>query len=471
MKIKKSAKITEPKESSSEQRNLGDYFLEYTKCKESFHYFCPKYIYLELAGGDKLFTPYKKQTELIDTVLEDKHVIVLKSRQIGISTIIKAFVVWLTVFHDNVIVGIVSKDAGEATSFYKTIIKMIEKLPIWLRPDFEYNNQRSFRLTNGSESHSAPVAPSRPDNTLRGKTITFLVIDEAAFVRYIDIAWTSMVPTLSTNQLNAMANGVPYGTIVLSTPNKPTGTGAWFYENYMNAEFGDGVSDDPNDRSFVPFRIHWSEIEELANNPSWYGTICKLFNNDKKRIAQELDLKFISTEGGFIPEDTASRLQSRDMEPIEVVKIFNGEIWKFSDPVPGKYYLIGVDTATEFGHDRSAIEVFDYITMEQVWEYSGKCSVEDFIKIVQLAATIYHGQIIIENNSYGLQVVKALRNVSMSMSIYNSDKSGTKPGFSTNLQTRPLMLEALYNYITTFPETVNSKRLSLELVGLVVKPK
>ncbi len=40
-------------------------------------------------------------------------------------------------------------------------------------------------------------------------------------------------------------------------------------------------------------------------------------------------------------------------------------------------------------------------------------------------------------------------------------------GLSNNMKTRPLMIDALYSYINQFPQMVKSKRLALELVGLV----
>jgi hypothetical protein len=48
-------------------------------------------------------------------------------------------------------------------------------------------------------------------------------------------------------------------------------------------------------------------------------------------------------------------------------------------------------------------------------------------------------------------------------------KATEYPGLSTNSKTRPLMIDALYSYITQFPEIVKSNRLALELTGLVSK--
>jgi len=442
---------------------------EFLKCKNNFEYFCRNYIYLELPGKDVLFQPYDKQLELIDYIEKNKYVLVLKSRQIGISTVIQAYVAWLVVFYDNTVVGIISKDGNEATDFCRSIRNMIEKLPSWMLPPkgplgkgFSKRTERSFILTNGSKVHAATVPPSAPDKTLRGKAITFLVIDEAAFVQHISKAWTSLVPTLSTNQKQARKENVPYGTVVLSTPNKTVGIGQWYFQRYLKAISGNDI--------FKPFVIHWKMIPELADDPEWYETQCRLFDNDERRIAQELELKFLPTEGSFFETHTVEKIQASCVEPIKKSKLFNGEIWVFEEPVKGKFYIIGVDTASEYGQDKSAIEVFDYETMEQVWEYQGKCKVLDFVKVCKLALTKYPGLIVVESNSYGNQVAEQLASSEFEPMLYR-EKRGNKlaRGLTTSPKTRPLMIDALYSFVTEFPSIVKSERLALELTGLVSK--
>jgi len=454
----------------NEMQDMADeYISEYLKCKADFEYFCRKYIYIEVPGKDVNLVPYKKQVELVNLVEKKHYVLVLKSRQIGISTIIQAYSAWLTVFFDNAVIGIISKDGKEATDFARAIRGMVEKLPDWKPPKgplgrgFDKRTEQSFILTNGSKVYASPVNPNAPDKTLRGKAITFLVIDEAAFVHHVDTAWTSLVPALSTNQMQAKKAQVPYGTVVLSTPNKTNGVGEWYFKRYSKAVSRDDI--------FEPFVIHWKMIPELAEDPDWYKTQCMLFDNDQRKIAQELELKFLPTEGSFFETDTVEQLQNAVTEPTERLRLFNGELWRFSNPVPQRYYIMGVDTAPEHGEDKSAVTVWDYETLEQVAEYRGKCKVLDFVKVVKVLATQYPGTIVVESNSYGNQVVEQLNSSEFSYMIYQEKrgKQTVLPGLSTNSKTRPLMIDALYSYVTQYPECVKSERLALELTGLVTK--
>jgi len=446
------------------------YVEEFLKCKSSFDYFCRNYVLIELPGRDQKLIPYRKQTELVDYIEHEHYVLVLKSRQIGISTIIQAYAAWLTIFYDNVVIGIISKDGKEATDFARAIRGIIEKLPDWMKPlkgilgrGFAKRTEQSFILTNGSKVFASPVNPNAPDKTLRGKAITFLVIDEAAFVHYVDTAWTSMVPALSTNQMQARKMRIPYGTVVLSTPNKTIGVGQWYFERYLKSISGDDI--------FKPFVIHWKMIPELADDPSWYETQCRLFDNDQKKIAQELELKFLPAEGSFFEANTVEKMQDSTQKPIEKMRIYNGIIWQFENPIPETTYIIGVDTAPEHGNDKSAVTVWNYQTIEQVWEYQGKCKVLDFVNVVKVAAATYKNSVIVvESNSYGNQVVEHLNASEYSSQLYKEKRgNGLIPGLSNNSKTRPLMIDALYSYITQYPQSVKSERLALELTGLVSK--
>jgi len=263
--------------------------------------------------------------------------------------------------------------------------------------------------------------------------------------------------------MHAKKNNIPYGTIVVSTPNKTVGVGKWFYSRYVSALSGNDI--------FKPFTIHWKQIPQLANDPSWYNTQCRLAGNDPRKIMQELDLKFLSSSGSFLDEKTIEVLQNIDNKPIDVFKIFGGEAWTFQKPIKDKFYITGVDTAPEFGIDKSAITVWDYETLEQVWEYQTKCAVTDFTKIVKFACSNYPGLVVVESNSYGNQVLEALDRSEYSTMVYKEKRTENRvyPGLSTNTKTRPLMVASLYSYVTEHTEIVKSKRLALELVGLVNK--
>ena len=95
------------------------------------------------------------------------------------------------------------------------------------------------------------------------------------------------------------------------------------------------------------------------------------------------------------------------------------------------------------------MESTKYESLEQVWEYQGKLKVLDFVKVVKYACATYNGTVVVENNSYGNQVMEEINN-SEDMTMMYKEKRGENKvgsGLSTNAKTRPLMIDALYTYI------------------------
>jgi len=217
-------------------------------------------------------------------------------------------------------------------------------------------------------------------------------------------------------------------------------------------------------------------IPAYANDPDWYKTQCAILKNNQQLIRQELELEFIAKEGSFFPADTVEKLNMCGVDPKRIISCegFNIKIWE--DPIQGKFYLIGIDTASSHGGDNSTIEVFEYETMRQVAEYQGKLRIDSFCKVVEKLNSIYKNNIIIpENNSYGEAVCEHLTKDTSSFKYnlyydYKKFKYGDNKkivyGLCTNATTRPLMIDSLYNYVFENTHIIKSKGLALELIGL-----
>ena len=50
------------------QSQAQKYVQEWMNCKNSFDYFCSRYILIEMPGGDIPLNPYRPQSELIKTI-------------------------------------------------------------------------------------------------------------------------------------------------------------------------------------------------------------------------------------------------------------------------------------------------------------------------------------------------------------------------------------------------------------------
>lgn len=444
---------------------------EYFKCKTDPSYFVEKYVILEIPGKNVNLMMYKPQKKFLMSLLHDHHCVALKSRQIGISTITQAFITYIFTFYKNVVVGVVSRSGAESTDFCRKTMAIIRNLPDWIRPKFTKEAEQTFILDNGCKFYAAQVNAGKPEGLLRGKSITVAVIDEASHIGKIDEAFSGLGPALLKSQKVAHQNNVPYGTIVISTPNKTTGIGKWYWQQWKNAQEVDTL--------FTPHRIHWKDIKEFREDPTWYKQQCEILGNIQWKIDQELEMKFLSSQDSYFPSDTIEALNNCIKDPISILNVNKHKLMQYEIPNMDKFYLIGIDTASAAGEDYSAIQVIDYETFNQVAEFREKLRVDDFCKVIELVNRVYRtNMMVVEANSYGNQVVEYLTRTGVSYNMYtqklkniqNSRKTKYRYGLWTGPQTRPLMFDALYTFIQENPEIVRSPRTSLDLIGLITKP-
>lgn len=443
---------------------------EYTKCKNDLIYFIENYVMIPTPGGDQKFTLYDRQKDYLNYVEKEKHTIILKSRQVGASTCIQGWCTWICTFYENAIIGVVSKSGSEASDFAKKTMDMIDKLPDWLRPDFKKRTQQSFILRNGCEFHVAAVSPVNPENCLRGKSLTVAVIDESAFINYMDRAITGFGPALSKAQQSARLRGIPYGTVIISTPNKTTGTGKWYFDMWKKAQSGTC--------EYKPFLLHWRQIPEFANDPDWYTTQCGILGNVKWRIEQELECTFVASENSFFDSDTIRKLNEIKNDPINIITINGHDLKLYEKPDREKFYLIGIDAASAYGEDKSVCWIMDYETGNQVAEFHSKLRVDDFCPIIEEICKIYPNHLLIpECNSYGNQICEYLTKKGV-YNLYQTKIKGNtvganakgpkyRYGLYTNPMNRPLIIDAMYTMVSENIEGIKSPATALELVSLV----
>jgi len=451
---------------------------EIAKCKLDPLYFLDNYIHIEEPGGVVQFKPYDAQKQLISTVLDKHYVIVLKSRQIGISTVIQAFIVYLVTFFKNVTVGVISRDGPEATDFVRKTRIMYESLPQWMQHSFIKKTEQSFELTNNSRVLAATVNQSNPQSVFRGKTITFLVIDEAAHIRKIEEAFIGMSPSVLRAHDVAKNKGIPYGITILSTPKGTTDVGEWFYKTWIDANTGKSL--------FAPVKIHYSQAPFTTDE--WLEKQKKMLGYNENAIEQELELKFVTTDNSFFEKETFNKLQQIVEQQSKGVTtnrryvnkdgdlVGQGEWTIFEQPDDSKAYLIGVDVAPLYGSCKSAIEVFDN-NLNQVAEFNGKLRIIDLQKEIEWVAKQYKQcLLIIESNSYATKLIEDLdENEEVSHLLFRTPVEKTRnnkrkvdyfPGVYTDSLTRPKMLQAMYDIVSEHPYKIKSPALAKELMSL-----
>jgi len=395
------------------------------------------------------FHTYPFQDEVLQDFVDYKQNIVLKARQLGLSTVTAAYIVWLMLFRREKTVMVVATKFKTAANLVKKVKKMFKYVPPWMKiADIVKDNETEFTLSNGSQI----MASSTSSDSGRSEALSLLVIDEAAFVDGLDDMWKAIGPTLARGGR----------CIALSTPN---GVGNWFHKMYTQAV------DMQND--FHPIRLHWSVHPE--QDQEWYDK--QKLKYSPRELAQEFECSFNMSGDTVIDPKVIQKLEKGCSEPLFRTG-WDRNYWIWEPYIPGANYLITADVARGDGEDYSAFHVLKLgERLTQVAEYQGKLAPEMFAGMLSSTGGEYgDALLVVENATMGHTVLSKLKE-SEYPNLYWSVKStheyvdqlqaeymsGVVPGFTTSLKTRPIIIAKLDEFLRNDIIKVNSTRLIHEM--------
>ena len=91
------------------------------------------------------FKTYDFQDDLLRSFSDHRFNIILKARQLGISTITAGYVVWLMMFHRDKNVLVMATKFGTASNLVKKVKQIIKNLPSWMQiATIAVDNRTSF---------------------------------------------------------------------------------------------------------------------------------------------------------------------------------------------------------------------------------------------------------------------------------------------------------------------------------------
>lgn len=216
---------------------------EFVKVAKDFVYGIKKYLYVEHPKRGKiLFNLFPFQEDVVRDIQKHRFVIIGKSRQMGISTLMAAYALLMMLFNSNYKVLVIATKQTVAANLVRKVKVMYNNCPSWLRGHKKLvaDNAMSLELWNGSSIK----AESSSGSSGRSEAISLLVIDEAAFIDNFEELWTASQMTLATGG----------DAVVLSTPN---GVGNLFHKLFTQAESGKHPDGFEGMEMFYPIRLPW----------------------------------------------------------------------------------------------------------------------------------------------------------------------------------------------------------------------
>lgn len=308
--------------------------------------------------GRVKFDLYPYQKAVLYQFLKERFNIILKFRQAGITELIAMYCLWLTMYHPNKKVNIISIKDTVAKKVLKKIKFMYKNLPWYLQTPIingrtgEYGSASTMEFLNGSIIESIPTS----DQAGRSESLSLLVIDEAAIVRWASTIWASAFPTLSTGG-SAIVNSTPYGV------------GNFYHSTWVDAVSGNSPLN--------PIRLRWQMHPD--RDQDWYNEMATALG--PKRTAQEIDGDFLSSGNTVFDLADIKGIEEMlsDYPPLRVR--LGGQYREFNDPDPNTEYFIGADCSTGRATDYSSFTCMSK-DGEEAAIYKGKIPLDKYARLL-----------------------------------------------------------------------------------------
>ena len=471
--------------------------------------------FLKIRNKDSKLVPFSvnKAQHMINEIIEEdtknckpKRYIVLKARQLGVSTFTEGYIYHDTSTRENVNSIIIAHEEKATLNLFNMSKLFYEGCPMAIRPMKKYSNGKELvfenptpddqeKLKNPGLRSKITIATAGTSDTGRSGTYHNVHVSEMAFF-----------PN-PKNTMTALLQCVP------DTPNTfvciestANGVGGYFYDMWHEAVKG------KND--FTPIFLSWfcdeeytldfpskaaknkfiKEVNTLSPDSSgkmvhtdeWllkeqYDLTWEQLYWRAKTIANKCngDLEMFKQEYPSNPEEAfiASGRPKFDMKAVKEYELncsdpkavgdlmksggniiindnFDGPFKMWIPPQPNGRYCIGGDVAEGLARGDYSVGVVVDESLNVCAKWRGHIDPDLFGKeLVKMARMYNEAYIAVENNNHGLTTLKAILNEEYYDIFYTkqydrvTDEMTKKIGWSTNAKTKPPLIDKLAEFI------------------------
>lgn len=471
--------------------------------------------FLKIKDKTATIIPFKlndAQKLVLDLIRKDekdgkpKRYIVLKARQMGLSTLFEGLIFQDTATHENKNSLIIAHEEQASTNLFNMSKLYYENLPDVIRPMKKYANGKNLVF----ENPTADDNEKRDNPGLRSKinigTAGAGEVGRSATYHNIHASEVAFFPDAKTTMLGLLQSVPDQPNTLVVLESTANGVGDWFHDMWQKASRGEN--------EFTPIFLPWfidpgytrpfrtdSEREQLeseinmvtkdSNGNAVYTyeaelmakfnltfeqmnwrryTIANKCQGDEILFMQEYpatpEESFISSGRPKFSIKALKKYQTITKEPIKRGYLIEKEgkvtflddpkgyisLWK--TPEPSQFYAIGADVAEGLatGDYSCAVVGDDQFDVVALWH--GHIDPDLFgNELVRLSRYFNDAYLGVENNNHGLTTLNAIKkleywNLFFSKSYDKiADTMTQKLGWTTSVRTKPLMIDKLAEFI------------------------
>ena len=510
--------------------------LFYHKLRKDKKWFIEKFLKIRNKDSELVpFTLNHAQLIVLDLIAKCeqegklKRFIVLKARQMGLSTLFEGLI-----FHDTSTNAfknsmIIAHDDKSTQALFSMSKLYYEELPDVIRPMKKYSNEKALSFENpvGDESEKQQNPGLRSKITVstagtleagRGTTVHNLHASEVAFF-----------PDAKTTMLGLLQCVPDRMNTFVALESTANGVGDWFHDMWQRATRGE------ND--FIPVFLPWfidpgyvrpfrssaereQYLEEISQTThDQQGQLVRTYeyelmtkNNltleqmnwrkwavankcqgDEELFMQEYpstpEEAFISSGRPKFSIKSLKKYQTISKAPkrgylregkdgkIELLEDAKGYISIWEEPKQGRFYAIGADVAEGLVHGDYSCAVVgdsDSFNIDAMWH--GHIDPDLFgVELVKLSKYYNDAYLGVESNNHGLTTLTSIKkqeywNLYFSKTFDRiSDTITKKLGWTTSARTKPLMIDKLAEFVREMHLGIYSDEVISEMFTYVIE--
>lgn len=374
------------------------------------------------------FEPWAHLKKIVSAIETDKLLVILKSRQVGISFILAFYALFkaLTTQADTTL--ILSAGEKESQLLLAKSKFAYANLPKWLQ--IPYGKWTETEITFPSLGSQVLALPSTQKAGI-GFTASRVLIDEWDYHPYPDSDFAAAEPTAS-------AGGQILGASTINPDSPPD---SFFKELYKQARRGEN--------NFTPIFLPWSirpgrDVEWFENEKKNYVGRMWFFEKNYP-VTEQQALSPLSARSFFNTNKTIGvtleDLMNGCTEPIETIEncVYVYQKWR-----NGVSYVAGADVSEGVGQDYQALIILGKSGMVSdivAIIHSKYLSIEAFVDLIYRTCKDYNFPLLaVERNAIGIAAVNSLQSIPYPRMYYEKDD---RVGWTTKPNTREIYLREL----------------------------
>lgn len=291
---------------------------EYARVWKSFPYFIQTYCQIE-DKQNKCAIPFvlwPEQVRVLPLIVYAMRLMVLKARQLGLTWILAAYVLWLAWTRALQLIVVISVNEELSIEFLDRAYFMLDRLPDYLRPTVKTRTRQTLEIEHVEGLISTIKSLPTTEMGAQSKTPTLLVLDETSRNRLVAEIYAASLPGIDA------AGG---RVIVISNSIKDAPGWPWTRQIYTDSMKGENVFK----RIFMDWRARPDRPADFRELKLLDGMTAEDFSQHYPETEEEA----ISAIGGAYFGDALARHAGGQRKGIRGTIINHNDLWTFEkDP-------------------------------------------------------------------------------------------------------------------------------------------